>query len=88
MNRNARKSTLADDAGYRVTRTYRLRPATVATIDRIAGAYNLYQSTLIDLALSHVLAQIEAGELVVEQAPVRYVATGLSNLSKSRREAE
>ena len=65
------------DEDIRIHRTYRLRRSTVSTVDRVATRHGVYPSTLVDLALAHTLAQIEAGELVIDQKPVAYAVTGL-----------
>lgn len=69
---------LTDDPGYRIPRTFRLHPKTAAAIDRIARAKDVSKTTLVDLALSHALAQIEAGALRIEKVPASYRVIALT----------
>jgi hypothetical protein len=46
-------------------------------LDRIATRHNVYPSTLVDLALMHTLSLLDAGDLVIDQAPIAYTVTGL-----------
>jgi hypothetical protein len=61
----------------RIQRTYRLQLDTVTAIDRVSKQCRVYPSTLVDLALSHALKQIEAGDLVIDCKPVVWQVTGL-----------
>lgn len=55
-----------------ISRTYRLRPATVQRIDALSAALNLYQSTLIDALLTDALDAIDAGRLKIHTRPVKF----------------
>jgi hypothetical protein len=61
-----------------VARTYRLQTETVAQLDALAEALNVYQSDLAELLLSTALADVRAGRLVVRTRPAKYVLDGIS----------
>lgn len=55
-----------------VTRTYRLRPGTVAMLDEAVERLGIPQSHLLDALLEHALAAEAAGELVITRRPVKW----------------
>lgn len=58
---------------HKVTRTYRLEQKTVEKIDRLATQLQCHQSPLIDMLLQRALEQVEAGNWVARQEPIKYV---------------
>ena len=55
-----------------VTRTYRLRPGTVAMLNEAVERLGIPPSNLLDALLEHALAAEAAGELVVMRRPARW----------------
>jgi hypothetical protein len=55
-----------------VTRSYRLRPGTVAMLDEAVERLGIPQSHLLDALLEHALAAEAAGELVIVRRPVAW----------------
>lgn len=68
---------MKDDDDLKIHRTYRLRRSTIRWLDAIAARNQIGQSALADLAIRHVLAAVEAGDLVLDVRPTGYTATGV-----------
>lgn len=56
-----------------ITRTYQLRPETVKRIKALVAARGVYDSSLVDLLLTHALDQVDAGALTFGRRPVAWV---------------
>ena len=55
-----------------VTRTYRLRPSTLASLDAASARLGIPQSTLVDALLDFSLTAEAAGKLCISRRPVKW----------------
>lgn len=61
----------------RKARTYRLQAATVAKLATLAAESQIGVSDLVQALLTHTLAEIEAGRIVLDVRPVSWGVFGV-----------
>lgn len=55
-----------------ITRTYRLRRATVERLEQLAKQQEAWPSPLLDLLLQRAIDAVESGEWPLNRTPTRY----------------